>query len=273
MKRQIHAPGTSKPAPGVPRAPGGQSGNQKGGVKPYNAWAQHLIDENGYPSEIEPEQARGSMDRKRKADDSGSDEREILFDGVRFTAKRTGKGDDATIEIVNEAEVGTGEGQWPAGKLLKFTVSKSDGSMSGDKERGSSFNVMELKSKITPIVKPGFIGLTQNERPIAGLPGSSMAVDAPVKSEFPTKLSAPPTIASASDASTSAPAAASSSEPLPRGVVEYPAAGQASFKEMVTDEILEKIKSQFGEFEGRKIEWTRATRKFFAIDSLIVSLS
>lgn len=251
MKRELHAPGTSKSAaPSVPRAPG----QPQKGVKPYNAWALRLIGENGFPAPITPEDPKnGREDKKRKAP-GAPEEREILFDGVRFTARRTGR-DDSTIEIVDEATVGTGEGQWVPGKLLKFTVSKKDGSFSGDKEQGGHFDFMELKQKLVPIVKPGFIGLTQSERPIAGLPSSSMAVDS--TSEFPTKLTAPPTIGSAADAA----AASSESKPVesPRGAIEYPAPGQASFKEHVTEEHFDKIKSEFAEFEGRKIEWTRAT--------------
>lgn len=253
VKREKYAPGTSKPAaPSIPRAPG----QPQKGVKPYNAWALRLIGENGFPVPIKPEDSKnGREDKKRKAED-GSEEREILFDGVRFTARRSGR-NDSSIEIVDEANVGTGEGQWVPGKLLKFTVAKKDGAFTGPKEQGGNFNFMELKQKLAPIVKPGFIGLAQSERPIAGLPASTMAVDSK-PSEFPTKLTAPPTIGSASDAAKPAEAPAST-ESGRGGAVEYPAPGQASFKENVTDEIFEKIKSEFSEFEGRKIEWTRAT--------------
>lgn len=237
IKRQIHAPGTTKPAPGIPRQPG-QPFNK--GLKAYNAWALHLIGDKGLPAEIVPDQARaGRDDKKRKADD-GPEEREILFDGVRFTARRTG-GEGGQIDIVDEATVGTGEGGWVPGKLLKVSV-KEDGPVASDR-----INFMELKSKIAPIVKPGYIGFPQKEdRPVAGLPGSAMAVDAP-KSEFPTKLTAPPTIGVAS----ATPAASTEAKDA--------VVAQASFKEDVTDEILEKIKSDFGSFEGRTLTWTRAS--------------
>lgn len=158
---------------------------------------------------------------------------------------------------MDEATVGTGEGGWVPGKLLKFVVAKKDGSTSGAKEQGDRFNVMELKAKIAPLVKPGFIGLDQLNRPIAGLPSTgAMAVDAPAPSEFPTKLTAPPTVGSASDP---APAAAATAAPSASGP-EFPANGQASFKEEVTDEIFEKIKADFGTFEGRTVVWSRASR-------------
>ena len=80
-----------------------------------------------------------------------------------------------------------------------------------------------------------------------------MAIDTPApSSEFPVRLTAPPTIGSASASADTKPAGDKKGQ-------EYPAKGQCSFREVVTDEIFEKIKSTFGLWEGRKIEWTRAS--------------
>lgn len=251
MKRKIYAPDT-KPAPaGVPRNPYTKSN------KPFNAWAEQLVGPQGFPKEIVAVDRTRGDDKKRKAGGQGEDgveEREVLFDGVRFTARRKG-GDGGEVEIVDEATVGAGEGGWETGKVLRFVISKKDGALDGAKEEGEFFNFSELKTQLLPICKPAFVSLLPESRAIAALPagGSAMAIDTPApSSEFPVRLTAPPTIGSASAPADTKPAGDKKGQ-------EYPAKGQCSFREVVTDEIFEKIKSTFGLWEGRKIEWTRAS--------------
>jgi hypothetical protein len=46
------------------------------------------------------------------------------------------------------------------------------------------------------------------------------------------------------------------------GQQEYPAKGQASFKDVVTDEQFEQLKKDVSEVNGRKVEWIRAPGTF-----------
>lgn len=243
MKRQIYAPGTKAPEPttDIPKHPYPKS------LRPFNAWAVSTISSTGFPSELPAEVKREPRtdDKKRKADDSTPDEREILFDGVRFTAKRNG----GSIELVDEENIGKGEGGWSAGKVLQFSVSKLDGTSEG-KENGDELNFGKLKFTLNPISKAGFVSL-DSRRPIAALPASTMAVDDVKPSEFPARLTAPPTVGSATE---------TTPETKPStGSIEYPAKGHASFREVVDDATLEKIQAGAGEFEGRKIQWSRAS--------------
>jgi lupus La protein len=212
-----------------------------------------LISDKGWPSEdAAGDRKPQKEEKKRKADDSAPEEREILYDGVRFTAKRTG-GEDGSIEIVEEDKVGTAAGQWPVGKLFRFVISKKDGTFDGSKEEGERFNHIGFKEQLAPIAKPAFVGL---DRPVAPLPSAAMAVDTK-PSEFPARLTAPPTIGTASAAPPVAGAKSETSSYLGNGT-EFPAKGQASFRELVSDEDFEKIKG-IGTWEGRKIEWVRAS--------------
>lgn len=249
MKRLIYAP-DSKPIAGpsaVPRNPRSNS------AKPFNAWAEHLVGPHGVPAAPAAAGADGAAagkdSRKRKADD-GVQEREVLFDGVRFTARKLESGD---IEIVDEATVGTKDGEW-TNKVLRFNVgSKAAG---GAQEDGEHFNFAELKKRCTPLARPGFFSLLgESNRPIAALPEDKdkMAQDRP--SEFPVKLTAPPTIGSAADAAAAAPKTTDDRQ------TSYPAKGQASFRDTITDELLDKLKADVGTFEGRSVEWVRVSRK------------
>lgn len=255
-KRKLYAPDSAPIAPAkdaVPKNPYAKS------AKPFNAWADKLVAEDGFPTVPSAAAARkdGANGKKRAAEDGDAvDEREILYDGVKFTARRTG-GEGGSIEIVDEDKVGKGEGQWPTGKVFRFVIAKKDGSTSGDKEDGARFEFGPFKSRLEPVARPAFVSLTE-ARPIAALPGSDkeMKEAAPEpKAEFPTKLTAPPMVASASDAKKDegekAPAASGS------GAQQYPAKGQASFKDVVSDEQLEKLKQEVAEVDGRKVEWER----------------
>ncbi|TNY21397.1 hypothetical protein DMC30DRAFT_202321 [Rhodotorula diobovata] len=254
MKRKLHAPDSAPLAregkDAIPKNPYTKS------TKPFNAWAEKLVsDVDGWPSVPSAASAREGNSKKRAAED-GSEEREIFYDGVKFTARRTG-GKSGSIELVDEDKIGKGEGQWPTGKVLRFTISKKDGATDGDKEDGERFDFGALKQRLEPIARPGFVSLV-DERPIAGLPGGDKDMkDAPAeKSEFPTRLTAPPTIATASEAKKEdepeAPAKG-------RGEQQYPAKGQASFKDVLSDEQFAKLKSEVAEVEGRKIEWVRVS--------------
>lgn len=258
MKRKLHAPDSAPLAregkDAIPKNPYTKS------TKPFNAWAEKLVsDVDGWPSVPSAASAREGNSKKRAAED-GSEEREIFYDGVKFTARRTG-GKSGSIELVDEDKIGKGEGQWPTGKVLRFTISKKDGATDGDKEDGERFDFGALKQRLEPIARPGFVSLV-DERPIAGLPGGDKDMkDAPAeKSEFPTRLTAPPTIATASEAKKEdepeAPAKG-------RGEQQYPAKGQASFKDVLSDEQFAKLKSEVAEVEGRKIEWVRVSGASF----------
>jgi lupus La protein len=164
---------------------------------------------------------------------------------------------------VDEEKVGTAEGQWPFGKVLRFTVSKKDGSTSGEKEGGERFEYGFFKRRLAPIVNPAFVSLEGGDRKIAGLPSGDKEMK-PVeeKKEFPTRLTAPPTIAVASEVKAEEPAAATAPS-VSESEQSYPAKGQSSFKEVVTDEALEKLRSEVGEVGDRKIEWVRASGSSF----------
>lgn len=249
MKRKIYAP-NSKPIAGASSVPTNpyekRNPANRGKVnKPFNAWAETLVGPNGIPNPIpvyNPSAPRPARDNKRKAEEE--EEKEVLYDGVRFTAKKEAGG----VTVVDEDKIVS---QWDTNKLLCFTISKIDGSISpASKEEGEKFDFTKLKIKLTPICKPGFVSLNQSSREIAGFPSSSSKMDV-TPSEFPVKLTAPPTIGSASDIK---PA----SKPIGEGQ-EYPAKGTASFRDIVTDEILIKINEELGSFGGRKILWVRAS--------------
>ncbi|KAK4058495.1 hypothetical protein OIO90_000657 [Microbotryomycetes sp. JL221] len=256
MKRQIYAPGTEKQI---------QSTNNNKNNKQFNAWSQKLVDSNGFPSLFETttnnkNETTDSNSKKRKAQEDGPEERDIMFDGVRFKAKRI---NDDSVELVDENSIGTTEGQWPKGRLLKFTI-KTKGS---DDTR---FNYIELKNQISSIVKPGYIGLdTKDEQQVdkvqASASGSNGTSTGGFKSVAMTdvgegvikpKLNAPPTIASASTTS--------SSSIEPSQVVnddQNLLRGTASFKQIVDDEAFNKIQSEFSNFQGQELNWTRATEQ------------
>lgn len=250
MKRLIYAP-DSAPIAGaaaVPRNPHSKN------ARPFNAWAEKLVGPRGFPRKVDLPEPRTNSNgkdanlKKRKADGEAGEEqsREILFDGVRFTARKTAAGE---VEIVDEANVGTEAGKW-TNKVLKFTINSK--APDGAREEGAPVNFGDLKKMCFPIVKPGFFSLLDH-KPAAEVQAEP---EAP-KSEFPVKLTAPPTIGSAADApapATVAPTSDSRSQ-------AYPARGQAAFRDEVTDEILAKIKSDIGSFEGRTIEWVRVSRK------------
>ena len=265
MKRKVYAP-DSKPMAregkdAIPKNPYSKSS------RPFNAWAEHLVsDSDGWP--VKPSAAgapRDASNGKKRAAEDGVNERDIFYDGVKFTARRTG-GKGGSIELVDEDKIGTGEGQWPKGKVLRFTVSKMDGSTDGDKEDGEQFDFVALKKRIEPIARPGYVSLFDGARPVAGLPGSSSAADkdAPMqdaKSEFPTRLTAPPTIATASDSDKKddAAAAGAAESKGASGAQQYPAKGQSSFKDVLSEDQFETIKKEVSEVEGRKIEWVRVS--------------
>lgn len=230
-KRLIYAPNskaeTAKPAP--PKS-----------VRPFNAWAEKLVGAQGFPAAPGAISARsgdkGDKGNKRKADDSVVEERDILFDGVKFTARKTGP----LVEIVDRDTIGLGEGGWPVGKVLRFTVSKKDGTADmgagAETEQGEYFNFTAVKLALLPICKPAFVSLLPAARPIAALPTgtTSMAVDTP--------------------AAPVAPVVVDSSNPQ-----EYPTLGQVSFREVVTEEILAKLRADVGVWEGRTLTWVRAS--------------
>ena len=246
MKRKIHAPDSKPITPAPAKSPYAKTS------KPFNAWAEHLVGAQGVPTVPEV--------KKRKAPEgdiktpAGPEEREVLYDGVRFTARRDGA--EGAVEIVDIDNVGKGEGGFPVGKVFKFTIAKTDGAFDGEKELGADFDFGSLKAQLMPVCKPAFIQLLPESRVIAPLPSGSSAkpMDVDVKpSEFPARLTAPPTIGSAAD---------SKPDVKPKGNQPYPAKGQASFKDTVTDEMLATIKEKFGVWEGRKVEWTRVTGAF-----------
>lgn len=265
-KRKIYAPdsapitGASKDS--VPKNPYSKS------AKPFNAWAERLVGEDGFPIKPSAVAAARANGKKRGAEDENeAEEREIMYDGVRFKARRTG-GKDGKVEIVDEESVGKGEGGWATGKVFRFTIAKKDGSTSTDsKEDGEKFDFVSLKKRLEPIAKPAFVSLAE-DRPIAPLPAgasgdkdSTMKEAAP-KSEFPTRLNAPPEIKSSADVKKDDAPEASTSSASGSGAQQYPARGQASFKEVVTDETFDKLKSEVGEIDGRKVEWVRVSGAF-----------
>ncbi|GAA6062624.1 hypothetical protein JCM10212_000286 [Sporobolomyces blumeae] len=240
-KRQLYAPG-SKPVEkdNIPKNPYSKS------AKPFNAWAERLIDEHGFPqipSAASARTAEKEDKKKRKAEDDNP-ERDISYDGVQYKARKTASGD---VEIVDEDKVGQGENGWKMGKLLRFTIASKEGKA----EAGERFDYGSFKRRLEPIVKPAFVSI-QDSRQIAGLPEKKE--DAQMKSEFPTPLKAPPTVVSASEVKSE-----DAKVEVKEGQQEYPARGQASFKEVVTDEMMEKLKSEVGEINGRKVEWTRVS--------------
>lgn len=244
MKRKIYAP-DSKPtaAAAVPKNPYNKS------AKPFNAWQEELIGPAGFPKLIVVGERTKPEDRKRKAEGAvdGVETRTVNFDSVTYEATKTG----GVVSLVDAATVGTGAGEWPAGRVVKFVIAKKDGETTGTKENGEYFNFGQLKTKILDF-KPVFVTLLDS-RPIAALPAASsaMAVDAPT-SEFPARLTAPPTIATAVPVVVESKATGS-------GPQEYPAKGQASFKEPVTDEKLAELKTLVATWEGRAVEWVRAS--------------
>ena len=82
------------------------------------------------------------------------------------------------------------------------------------------------------------------------------------KSEVPTRLNAPPEIKSSADVKKDDAPEASTSSASGSGAQQYPARGPASFKEVVTDETFDKLKSEVGEIDGRKVEWVRVSGAF-----------
>lgn len=266
-KRAIYAPGSKAPeASALPKQPYSKS------AKPFNAWAEKLVGAQGFP-ELPPamgeRRADGKKDNKRKASD-GPEERDILFDGVKFTARRTG-GEGSEVEIINKATIGLGEGGWAGSKVMRMTISKKDGTVDGDVETGEFFNFGSFKQTLTPVCKPAFVSLFSS-RPIAALPVAAtttaasytMAVDtAPTASG---SLTAPPTIGSAADIVPEPVVAvaepAKSDDNDRNKPQEYPALGQASFRDPVTEEILAQLRSEVGTWSGRKVTWTRASGAF-----------
>ncbi|BGP54483.1 hypothetical protein JCM8202_001563 [Rhodotorula sphaerocarpa] len=257
-KRKLYAPdsapitGASKDA--IPKNPYSRSS------KPFNAWAEKLVGEDGFPVKPSAVAAARANGKKRGAEDDGeAEEREIMYDGVRFKARRTG-GKDGKVEIVDEATVGQGEGGWSTGKVLRFTIAKKDGSTSADaKEDGGKFDFASLKKRLEPVAKPAFVQLL-DERTIAPLPsGDKDSAMKDAKSEFPARLNAPPEIKSAAEVKSDAAAPAAEASTSSSGAQQYPARGQASFKEALTDDMLEKLKSEVSEIDGRKVEWVRVS--------------
>jgi lupus La protein len=186
-----------------------------------------------------------------------------LFDGVKFTARRTG-GEGGEVEIVDKATIGLGEGGWSVGKVMRFTMSKKDGSLTAPSESGEFFNFSSLKTTLAPIAKPAFVSLLPT-RTIAAPPSTSttstytMAVDtAPSTAQT---LDAPPAIGSSAAIAVAVPVVAApvtdSNNPQ-----QYPADGQVSFREQVTEEILTKLRADIGVWEGRKVSWVRASGMF-----------
>lgn len=186
-----------------------------------------------------------------------------MFDGVKFTARRTG-GEGGEVEIVDKATIGLGEGGWSVGKVMRFTMSKKDGSLTAPSESGEFFNFSSLKTTLAPIAKPAFVSLLPT-RTIAALPSTSttstytMAVDtAPSTAQT---LDAPPAIGSSAAIAVAVPVVAApvtdSNNPQ-----QYPADGQVSFREQVTEEILTKLRADIGVWEGRKVSWVRASGMF-----------
>ena len=245
MKRLIYAP-DSAPVAGpsaVPRNPHAKN------ARPFNAWAEKLVGARGFPKKVDVPEPRTNgkelNSKKRKADDDGAEQtREVLFDGVRFTARKLASGE---VEIVDEATVGTEAGKW-TNKVLKFVIQSN--AADGAKQDGAHVNFGDLKKLCFPIVKPGFFSLL--DKP-AG-PAAGEAPEAAPKSEFPVKLTAPPTIGSAA----AAPAAVAAPATDARQQA-YPARGQAAFRDEVTDEILAKIQADIASFDGRSVEWVRVS--------------
>ncbi|KAL8278734.1 hypothetical protein RQP46_008803 [Phenoliferia psychrophenolica] len=260
-KRKIYAPDSKPITPAPAKNPYTKT------AKPFNAWAESLVGANGIPSI--------PVERKRKAEEPkaapGPEDREVLYDGVRFTARRDlSKGPDAPVEIVDLENVGTGPDGWPVGKVFKFTIARGDGSFEGETELGAEFDFGALKAQLMPLSKPAFVSLLpESRRPIAPLPSASSAssssakpmdVDAkPTTSEFPARLTAPPSIATATPAAAATDDVKPEAPKLKSGNQPYPAKGQASFKDSVTDETFAKLQEKFGVWEGRKMQWTRVS--------------
>lgn len=263
-KRKLYAPdsapitGASKDS--IPKNPYSKSS------KPFNAWAEKLVGEQGFPVKPSAVAAARTNNKKRGAEDDGdAEERDVLYDGVRFKARRTG-GKDGKVEIVDEDNLGKGEKGWSTGKVLRFTIAKKDGSTSTDsKEDGEKFDFASLKKRLEPVGKPGFVSLL-DDRPIAPLPsGDKDSAMKDAKPEFPTRLNAPPEIKSAADVKKDEPAPEASTSSS--GAQQYPARGQASFREALTDEKFEQLKSEVGEIDGRKVEWVRVSGAFLTCAS------
>lgn len=244
MKRLIYAP-DSKAATTFTATPVNPYTKS---IKPFNAWAEQLIATNGTPTV--PTAGRVQDPKKRKSDPDADEDREVLFDGVRFTARRSG----GLISVVDEENVGKGADGWSTGKVLRMVIGVKAGS-TAESEQGEGFNFGKLKADLIPIAKPAFVSILPESRTIANLPSSSALPSAAMvvepSSDFPERSIAPPTIAIAAS---SAPTTSSGYGPQ-----TYPAKGQVSFKDVVTDELLEKVRSEVATFEGRPITWVRAT--------------
>jgi len=137
------------------------------------------------------------------------------------------------------------------GKLLRFTIVSKE----GKPEAGERFNYGDFKRRLEPISKPAFVGL-QEKRDVAGLPEKK---DTEMKSEFPEKLKAPPMVVASTEKKEEKD---DGKLEIKDGQQEYPAKGQASFKDVVTDEQFEQLKKDVSEVNGRKVEWIRAPGTF-----------
>lgn len=244
MKRLIHAPGSkvAVASTAIPANPYTKS------TRPFNAWAEQFIAANGTPTV--PSAGRVPDAKKRKSDPDADEDREVLFDGVRFTARRSG----GLVSVVDEENVGKGADGWSTGKVLRMVIGVKAGS-TAESEQGDGFNFGKLKADLIPIAKPAFVSILPESRTIANLPSSSALPSAAMvvepSTDFPERSIAPPTVAIAAS---SVPTSSNGYGPQ-----TYPAKGQVSFKEVVTDELLEKIRSEVSAFEGRPITWVRAT--------------
>ena len=245
MKFKIYDPeGKGRPStvPANPYAKNAKDVKSRGN-KPFNAWAEGTIGAGGFPGAPMAAGDRKTDNKRKATEEADITEREILFNGVTFTAR---KGDYGKIEIVDEATVGTGAGGWEGNKVLRFTISKKDGTTTGS-EAGEYFNHGQLKTQLYPICKPAFVAIIAEEEPEAKAPAAP--------SEFTPRLDAPPTVVSAASV---VPVAVAATLAVAGGQT-YPAKGQASFRDVLTDEMLETLKTKLGTWEGRTITWVRAT--------------
>ncbi|KAL8283451.1 hypothetical protein RQP46_005861 [Phenoliferia psychrophenolica] len=221
----------------------------------FNAWTSNRIPLSMLPSPTnnptKSKKLRPTKSKpKRKAIefDDAREERLVKYDGVKFTALREGE----LIFILGLESVGH---DWNKNKLLRFTIARSDGTVDdGDKEElGEGFNFSELKKALVPVSNPRHVELLPEfRRKIAPLP-SALSL-AKMELEHSTVTDGE---------NEEATMAVDPKDPVKLGANKstqiYPAVGQATFKSVVTDAMLERIRDKVAQHAGRNVEWTRAT--------------
>ncbi|KAL8287152.1 hypothetical protein RQP46_003604 [Phenoliferia psychrophenolica] len=229
-------------------------------AKPFNAWAEKLVDPHGIPSVPVEKKPKATVEKKKIV--NGPEDRDVSYYGVHFTARRDG-GVDAPVEIVDVESVGKGPNGWPSGRVVRFTISKSDGSFDGKMELGPDFAFLRLKVSLIPLAKPVWVGiLPGSSRPIAPLRSVTGSFESENTMDVESKsIESSATVAASSLlATTSTVDVKSGTSRRESGTQGYPATGQVTFDKDLMDETLAKIKARFGTWEGRRLQWERLTR-------------